>query len=295
MDYELYHDESLEGGYWHGILLVPQGNKNDFCDLLVLARNNVPYEYKLGIKNVECRGRIYDCASAWTQLGVAYLRSTPKGQTEHAFLGKRYRGRRQYDEVGLYGMKFILFREPHWKEDFEKFPDHGAGVETTFRFGLKGGLHYLGSAGTPINVTRIHFDGYEHYRRHIDRERIVGKIRGLREYCAIADLADTIDDRHSDHKKAGSQDYEDCQFLQLVDMLIGCFRTSLGYGTRSIHYELARPTTALVKRYLQGYARMRNSRWYRSFVMSECFLQNGRWEFQTVHRADRKEKQPAML
>lgn len=34
MDYELYHDKSLEWGFWHGMLLVPVPKKDEFCELL---------------------------------------------------------------------------------------------------------------------------------------------------------------------------------------------------------------------------------------------------------------------
>ena len=64
MEYELYHDESLEGGYWHGMLLVPIPNKQAYLDLLLTARNNTQHDRKLGIKNVKQKGKIYNCASA---------------------------------------------------------------------------------------------------------------------------------------------------------------------------------------------------------------------------------------
>ena len=58
MDYELYHDESLEGGYWHGILFVPVWKKQEYIELLADARRNFKYGNKLGIKNVKQRGRV---------------------------------------------------------------------------------------------------------------------------------------------------------------------------------------------------------------------------------------------
>lgn len=32
MDYDLYHDESQEGGYWHGMLLVPREKREIFFE-----------------------------------------------------------------------------------------------------------------------------------------------------------------------------------------------------------------------------------------------------------------------
>ena len=295
MDYELYHDESMEGGYWHGMLLVPVSGKKEFSDLLGMARNNTHYSDKIGIKNVVRKGPIYNCASAWTQIGVAGLRSSAKGKLEPAFLGKQEKGRLLYEKIGLYGMKFILFRERDSHKQLTGFSDHASKIETTFRFGIKGGLHFLGSDENPIHITRIHFDGHQHHQRHIDQDRIIARLGSLRKYCTISKRQNLIDDQQSDHKKPKSQEYEDCQFLQLTDILIGCFRTSLGYKTRAIHTEFARPIKNLVDKYHEGYPRMKKSRWANSFVISQCYLENGRWVFEGIQRNQNEAKQPKML
>ncbi|MDX9936171.1 MAG: hypothetical protein RBS45_03485 [Anaerolineales bacterium] len=295
MDYELYHDESLEGGYWHGMLLVPVLNKQEFSDLLQKARNTTRFFHKLGIKNVDSRGRIYDCASAWSQIGIACLRSKQGKEKLSVFLGKE-KGKPIVADVDLLGMKFILFRERDSHKELNGYRDYASKVETTFRFGLKGGLHFLGSDENPISITKIHFDGHEHYQREIDKARIVNRIYGLREYCHIADSPDLIDQRRSDHNDPQSQDYEDCQFLQLTDILIGCFRTALGYRTRDIHFLLSLPIKKwLLSRYNQGYARMKPSRWFNSFVLSQCYLKgNGEWKFERVERKSNEEEQLAL-
>ena len=295
MDYELYHDESLEGGYWHGMLLVPAWNKKDFSDLLATARANTRYFDKVGIKKVDRKGLIYNCATAWTQIGVACLRSSTKGRAEPVFLGRQEKGKLQYESVRSCGLKFILFRERDAHKGLSSHTDHASKIETTFRFGIKGGLHFLGSDENPIHITRIHFDGHQHHQRHIDTDRIIRKIGSLRPYCTISRRQDLIDDRQSDHKKRECQDYEDCQFLQLTDLLIGCFRTSLGYKTRTIHTELARPVKNLVDKYSEGYSRMKKSRWANSFMISQCYLENGRWVFEGIQRNQHEAKQPKML
>jgi hypothetical protein len=295
MDYELYHDESLEGGYWHGMLLVPAWNKKDFSDLLTTARNNTRYFDKIGIKKVDRKGIIYNCASAWTQIGVACLRSSTKGKAEPVFLGRQDKGKLQYEAVRLGGLKFILFRERDSHKGLIGHSDHASRIETTFRFGIKGGLHLLGSDENPRHITKIHFDGHQHHQRHIDKNRIVERLGSLRQYCTISRRHDLIDDRQSDHKKRESQEYEDCQFLQLTDILIGCFRTSLGFKTRTIHTELARPVKNLVDKYHEGYSRMKKSRWANSFVISQCYLENGRWAFEGIQRNQNGAQQPKML
>ncbi|MBE3139297.1 MAG: hypothetical protein IMZ53_01815 [Thermoplasmata archaeon] len=296
MKYELYHDESLEGGYWHGMLLVPVIQKEQLVASLGEARKNVGYYDPIGIKKVKEHGRIYDCADSWIQIGIAFLRSQAKGQRYPIFLGRREKGKRVYTffPANCVGAKFILFCERDKHQQMDQHPDHASKIETTFRMGLKGGLHYLGSEEEPIHIERMHFDGHEHHRRHLDRTRIVGRLSGLREYCSIASIDDLIDDRSSNHRKSDSQDYKDCQLLQLTDLLIGCSRTLLGQSTREFHSQLARPVRAILQRYREGYARMQNSRWRNSFCISRCFLDSGQWSFETIEYGESNTLQMAL-
>jgi hypothetical protein len=274
MDYELYHDESKEGGFWHGMLLVPVDKKHKLMELLSQARENTNYSEPISIKRVKTQNRIYDCAFSLVQIGVASLRSRTKGQPYPIFLGKRYSGKKQYPPrfEGVTGAKFILFCERDNLERMSSHPDYGSKVETTFRMGLKGGLHLLGNPDEVIHIEKMHFDGHEHYARHLDRDRIVGRLVGLRSYCSISSSDDLIDDRAGNHKKNDCQEYDDCQLLQLTDLLIGCFRTVLGTATRPIHKELSYPVKSIVDRYQEGYARIQNSRWRNGFCMSQCYL-----------------------
>ncbi len=58
MQYELYHDESVIDGYWHGMLLIPVLKKQEYLSLLKVARHNTGNTQKLGIKNVKKKGKI---------------------------------------------------------------------------------------------------------------------------------------------------------------------------------------------------------------------------------------------
>jgi hypothetical protein len=296
MDYELYHDESQEAGYWHGILLVPACKKLQLIDYLQEARNNTRYFHPLSLKKVRNLGRIYDCADAWVQIGVASLMSTTIGAGYQIFLGKRQKGKKVYSFFSsCVGAKFILFRETESHSDMNNYPDHASKIETTFRMGLKGGLHLLGRDDEYIHVIIIHFDGHEHYGRHLDMDRAVRRLEGLRDYCSISTDHDLIDDRSSDYRRNDSQEYDDCQLLQLADLLVGSFRTILGVATKDIHKTLAHPLRELVIRYRQGYARMQKSRWRNSFCISQCYLENGRWRFETIEYPPKNNRQLSLF
>ena len=80
MDYELYHDESKELGYWHGMLMVPVHTRSILLEYLSASRDNTGYRYPLSLKKVrKPRGPKYECAQGWAQLGVVSLVSRRKG------------------------------------------------------------------------------------------------------------------------------------------------------------------------------------------------------------------------
>jgi hypothetical protein len=294
--YELYHDESKEEGYWHGMLLVPIDKKDLLLKYLNASRLNTGYLSPIGIKKVKKHGRIYDCAESWIQLGVAALISQLKGTTVPVSLAERIRGKKQYINFRtLIGAKFIAFREKDNLSKMSEFLDYGGKVETTFRMGLKGGIHFLANENEPISIKKMHFDGYEHHKRHIDYDRIVNRLYGLRSYCSIVESGDLIDDRTSNHTRVDSQCYEDCQLLQLTDLLIGCFRSVLIKQTRKIHKELSYPVESIIRRYFAGYARMSNSRWRNSLCISQCYLHSGCWKFETFNFQKKNEQQLPLL
>ncbi|OGC84096.1 MAG: hypothetical protein A2V73_00545 [candidate division Zixibacteria bacterium RBG_19FT_COMBO_42_43] len=192
-----------------------------------------------------------------------------------------------YDRViklsGPTKAKFILFRErdSHQRMESSWYSDHGAKVETTLRMGLKGGLNLLSSESDSMVIKSLHFDGHQHYGRRISRERIVQRLtEGLRPYCSFSPNLEICDDGSNHKRKQGSQSYEDCQFLQLTDLLVGAFRTVLGgFRVNDSQLRVSYPVKQLTDRWHQGLARMRNSRWFKGFCMSQCYIENGKWVF----------------
>ena len=301
MDYDLYHDESKENGYWHGMLLVPIEKREYFLNCLKDIRKATNYPYVISMKGLKRRGRDFNCNRAFIQMGVIsltqYFKNDPcvvhiknkmKYSPKDERLGTNYKEIFKLDcNEKVIGAKFILFRDKdsHTKMG-DSYPDNAAKIETTCRMGLKGGIHWLGDDENTINIKSIHFDGHEHYQRKIDRQRIIGRIKGLREYCSIEE---NIDDRPSNHNKKGCQDYEDCQFLQLTDLLVGGFRTVLKDEKNKIQGEISLPIKELVEKWHGGHKRMQNSRWYKGFWLSECWIDGESWNFGDFSTIDSKQ------
>ena len=282
MEYEVYHDESQVSGYWHGILLVPRPKKNILLQYLNNARTYTNYNSVIGIKKIKQeRSRAFRCARSWMEIGVGSLIQNFKKEKYPIHVEKNRNNPYGFME-DLIAAKFILFREKDNHSKMLNYPDYGAKIETTYRMAIKGGLNFLGFEDSPIHVVKLHFDGYEHYHRNLDKSRIVGRINGLSNYCSFECRDDLIDDRTSNHVKANSQSYEDCQLLQLTDLLVGGFRTILGESTKDLHKELAFPIKSIITRYNEGYARMRNSKWFKGFCMSQCYLNKDGWIFDSL-------------
>lgn len=299
MDYEIYHDESKEHGYWHGILLVPTANKPLIIKHLKQVRAYTDYEYPLSFKNIDAVNRIFNCSEAWIDFGIGSLITKFNSKYPHQICtGERVQGKKLYaifdDLVNRHplGVKFILFWDKEHFKEMHNSLDYGGKIETSFRIAVKGGLHYLFSEDNHARIIKIHFDGCAHHGRSVDHNRIVDRIDGLRDYCQFMENC-PIDDNCSDHREDDSQEYDDCQLLQLTDLLVGSFRTAFGFlgqGKIKEQIALADPVKKLIRRYKQGYARMQNSRWHNSFCVSESFIEDGKWQFQNLEYAESQEK-----
>lgn len=299
MDYDLYHDESKESGYWHGMLLVPHSKKQFLLRILENSRKNIGYSHPVNFKGVDkSTGKLFSINYSWLSIGVSAIAQKQGKEPLGYFNGKGFNNRlgktqSEYEILKeIIGAKFIVMRvrDSHKSINNTFFPDHASKIETTLRMGLKGGLHLLSSESDVINIKSLHFDGYEHYGRNIDKSRIIGRINPLREHCTIDDNL-IIDDRTSIHTKDNAQLYEDCQLLQLTALLIGAFRTVLGECKNPHQYRISSPVGELVHKWRNGIVRMRNSRWSNGFCISSCWLENGEWKFNNALEEKRQSGQ----
>jgi len=298
MDYEIYHDESKEHGYWHGILLVPTATKPLIINHLKQVRAYTSYEHPLGIKSIKAVGKVFNCAEAWLDFAIGSMITKFHSTLRHGICtGEKVRGKKQYaifDNLvnrNPLGVKFILFRDRDQFKNMYDSLDYGGKFEISFGIGVKGGLHNLFSEDNYARIVKIHFDGHEHHGRNVDPERIFNRLKGLRGYCQLEENC-PIDDGSSDHRKRLSKEYDNCQLLQLTDLLVGSFRTAFGYSGQGKIQEqgvLAKPVKELARRYKQGYARMQNSRWRNSFCLSESFIEDSKWRFQDIEYAGSQE------
>ncbi|MEW5842609.1 MAG: hypothetical protein AB1775_05040 [Bacteroidota bacterium] len=285
IQYDIYHDESKEAGYWHGILLIPRESKLFIKEQLDHFRKNVGLYEFLTFKGMGAKGRKYILIRAWLSFIQCCLAQRQKKGSLYYFTGRKIgKGKERRVEIlklnGLIKAKFILFRIPDDHESFNKefHNDYASLVETSFRIGLKGGLKSLIEPTSEINIASFHFDNHEHYGRSLDINKIINRLSDLPPNIKFADDI-VVDDRTSNHCKTNCQDYIDCQLLQATDLVIGAFRTVLGEAKNKTQIEASKPMEDLSQKWFAGKSRMNNSRWRNGFCLSQGFIENGQWSF----------------
>src|SRR5215471_9128949 len=160
MEYDVYHDESQEGGYWHAILLVPRTTRQCFLAQLKEIRQNTSYSQVVCLKGLDrTTGPRFRCIRAWLHFGVTALMQNLKGKPYPFYTGIDGRNTGFAHLRSTIGARFILFRVRDGHQQLTGYPDHAAKVETTFRMGLKGGLHLFSLNSSKLNVASFHFDG----------------------------------------------------------------------------------------------------------------------------------------
>jgi hypothetical protein len=214
-------------------------------------------------------------------IGVAALIQNSKNKPLHYQTG----GRKERFEFArlpnVIAARFVLFWLPDGLSCLADSLDFGAKVETTFRIALKGGLTLFARSGQALSVESLHFDGNKHYQRRVDLSRIVGRIGTLPSGVVISPTV-WLDDRTSDHRVAEAQPYDDCQLLQLADILVSGFRTTIGTATSEIHRQVCGPLRELADKWNDGYPRMRHSRWFNGFSLSAGTIKDGAWIFPRI-------------
>jgi hypothetical protein len=248
--------------------------------MLSTIRSNTGRPNPLSLKNIDkATGKLARCTSCWLQVGVAALM-------------QRFKGKRCVLPTGADGpraeflplaqpiaARFILFRIKGGLESLKLCPDYAAKVETTFRMAFKGGLTMFSNEGDELCIRSLHFDGYRHHKRRLDLQRLLRNVGDPPQRVRIhADIE--LNDDCSNHRESSSQPYEDCQLLQLTDILVSGFRTVLIDTDRDAQWEVCQPLSALVEKWNRGRKGFSSSRWYKGFCISEGFLdQNGEWQF----------------
>jgi hypothetical protein len=287
--YDIYHDESQEEAYWHGFLFVPRSERKYLLDLLIKSRKGAnwgkPISFKEINKRTGNRSPRVRLIEPWLSIALASLQqqkflSLP---TPFYLCGKPPCYFRSLDR--LIKCKFVIFKEKDKHKKMFFGLDGLACIETTFRMGIKGGIHRLFNEKEPIIIGNVYIDGDEHYikwfGRHFDVKRSLRRFAAeMKPYVSFIRGAKLIPQR-SDHRKIKpTQNTDDSQFLQLCDILLGGVRFhSYCPNSRHIKYKISSPCKVLLERETTNLPRMRQSRFFNAFILGEAWLENNEWQF----------------
>lgn len=220
--------------------------------------------------------------SCWLQIGIAALIQTFKGRPYSIPTGADGQWAQYVPLTKLIGARFILFRVRGDLKSLNLCRDYVARVETTFRIALKGGLAFFSRDEGKLCVRSLHFDGHMHYHRRLDLDRIVRGFADSRNgVCVHSEIE--LDDNSSNHREQNAQSYDDCQLLQLTDILVSGFRSVLADGAIDAHRQVSRPLAELSEKWNRGRKGFSRSRWSNGFCISEGYIENGHWQFSSVN------------
>ena len=209
-EYDIYHDESLIEGYWHGILFVPRESRKHLLDLLATIRRNTDRSHKLSLKNLnKTSGKLYKCTSCWLHVGIAALIQNFKGLGYSTPTGADGKWAEFLPFTQLIRARFVLFRIKGGLDSLNFCRDYASRVETTFRMALKGGSTILSREESDTWIRSVHFDGHRHYHRRLNISRILRDIGVPPSRVRLHENIELNDDS-SDHRAANAQPYDHC-------------------------------------------------------------------------------------
>jgi hypothetical protein len=197
---------------------------------------------------------------------------------------------------GLIKCKFVLFREKDTHKNMYAGMDQLKRIETTFRMGIKGGVHKLFNESEPIQIGNVFIDGDEQYwgvfGRPLDVSRTLQRFASeARSYVSFVDGPRLIP-QHSDHKRTEQdQNVDDSHLLQLCDVLIGGFRFHACQSDRKHpRFHISVHCKDLLEHEQTNTPRMAQSRYRNGFSLQQAWIEDDEWNFASLDVAPPKEK-----
>lgn len=286
--YEIWHDESKEGSYHHGILMIPVDKKEGLIDLLKKVRDEYKFSYSQPIKFAGSlkKSKTRRCVS--NHLSVfSHIIQTQKIKGDNLVTKlynptEKYKYDREYSHFleinGLFDCRFGLLKIA---DNFETLNSdtYARKVETTFSFILKGCCHGMFDKDNPIEIIKFYFDGDRHHGGKIDLSKII--TGNLRDYIKINNEV-FIDSRHRKER-----DEETGMIIDFIDNIVGAWRYKLndGIDENNILYPISEIHGRLIKNLIFS---NKNSRWYKSISLSELKMDGDDFYFPNIFQDHRQ-------
>lgn len=278
--YDLFYDECKEDGYWHAIFFVPKFKYDHLLSYLNEAREDYPFKYRLHFSNI---GENEPTDSLRTQLTASYISigcASLQQQKFERYPPKAKIGKRARLIKPIKG-KFSVYRV------LSSAPNENL-ITETLKSALKGALHFLFDGQQNFEIHRIVFEG-ESLQGLNDKKIIMKLSNEVRPYVKI--LPNNFSFKTSDHTKTDSkEDFNDSQILQLCDSMLGATRFSaLNNLTKNARSITSSPIQEILSYSEKPFVRMKQSRFFRGFSLSEAKKHRDNWAFSNLKPCPDKE------
>jgi hypothetical protein len=277
--YEVWHDESKKGAYFHGFLLIPLDKKQKIIQILKQIRHEHGYGDSANVKFAGCLKKNKNGIFVRNSLNLFQhiIQSKVKNKSKIFNRSGKDLFEKNFDSYlivnDIFQCKFGLLKIKKLEETLNYFNNYRRKVETSFRFLAKSCLHGMFNEKNPIEITKLYFDGEEQYKGNLDLERIT---RGhWRNYCRLSENI-CIDARIMENR-----DDETKIIMNFVDNIVGAWRALLNKETDSnkVLLPLKGLNTRLKNKKIFA---NKNSRWYKSISLSEFEIINGKIKFPNI-------------
>lgn len=252
--------------------------KQDLFELLNRARELTKHRNTIHYKNIGRKVNITNPVIKLLFVWIDILYYILQQQKCKAIINWGYG---KYDVMHkILGAKLAIFRDIDHGNQEKKPMNYRNRVEATFRIGLKGALHYMFS-NSKVIIDKIYVDyDHEHFHKTFNEDNLWVRLRP----DLNRNIGYTCDSKVVPiGKKEYISDRINSQIMQLTDITVGAFRNVIrqDYDFYA-RYMATQRIRALLQRDRKNIARMRNSRFYKGYTLTNAYVLDDKWRYEDM-------------
>jgi hypothetical protein len=278
--YNIFYDECKENGYWHCFLFIPKDKTDLLFKLLNKARSQYRYTNFIHYKKIRANAKYNTPRCQVIQSWLYILNYILQQQKLNATIDW---GNKNFEKMKtVFGAKLSVFRQKENHRDMFNKMSYQSKVEATFRMGLKSGLHFLFSNEIPI-VDKVYVDfNKEDFHKYFDETNLFHRIKDeTKSNITFTEDSKVIPISKDDYKV-------DCpisEIMQFVDVIIGSVRNYIEQQSDfKARFKVSKFLDDLFSKDTTNFARMKNSRYFKGFSLTDAYIDNGLWKFEQLRK-----------
>lgn len=287
--YDVYHDECKEDGCWHCFLFVPIDKKGVLNNLICQARENLGYTSIIHYSSISKKAKRNHKKVLFVK-ALNTIATFSIQQQKHD--GDIYLGEKKYLKCkgeSQINAKLAIFRDKGNHTGMYESMKASQKFETTFRMGVKGANHFLFEEEIIIRNIFHDYSSSIPFDEEYNEDNILQRLINESHENIKFDDSVKIKTIAKDQLTANVDDHN---ILQLVDVIVGSIRTRLlNQIDFPARFEAAYPYTDLLEKEVENRARMRNSRFYKAYKLTNAEIINDEWEFENMKIEKQNEDQ----